>query len=152
VEPFRHADRLLPQRAGCRLSRAGERCALAAARAGIALDFRWADDEGRLIDWVQEARGAADGLLLHAPALSCTSVAVLDALLLFDGPVIEIHAGHIHRPEAGGWSLAGRAATAILCGLGARGCELAVGAMARLIAEAGRRPAWQAAGFHPLRG
>ena len=134
----------------------GERCSLAAARAGIALDIRLAEEEGRLIDWIQEARGAADGLLLHAPALCATSVALLDALLLYDGPVIELHPGGAHRAAAGG-GLAGRAATAILRGLGLRGLELAVGAMARLIAEeaeegAWRRQAGRAAGFHPLRG
>ena len=114
----------------------GERCALAAARAGLVLDIRWTREEGRLVDWIQEARGAADGLLLQAPALCRSSVALLDALLLFDGPVIEIH------PRGTRWrggSLAGRAATAVLCGLGLQGCELAVGAMARLIAEGRRR-------------
>jgi 3-dehydroquinate dehydratase-2 len=125
----------------------GERCALAAARAGLALEFRQTQDEGRLIDWIQEARGAADGLLLQAAALSCTSVAVLDALLLFDGPVIELRPGRLHRRGAlCGGSLIGRAATATICGLGAHGCELAIGAMARLIAEG------RAAGFRPARG
>jgi 3-dehydroquinate dehydratase-2 len=109
----------------------GERCALAAARAGLGLDVRRTGDEGRLVDWIQEARGVADGLLLQA-ALTGRSVAVLDALLLFDGPVIELHPPGFDR---GGRGLAGRAATAVLGGLGARGCELAIGAMARLIAE-----------------
>ncbi len=133
-------DALLPDAAAV-----GERCSLAAARAGIALEIRRAEDEGRLIDWVQEARGAADGLLLHAPALCTGSVALLDALLLFDGPVIQLH------PDGtAGGGLAGRAATAILRGLGLRGLELAVGAMARLIAE--EAETGRAAGFRPLRG
>ena len=133
-------DALLPDAAA-----AGERCSLAAARAGIALEIRRAEDEGRLIDWIQEAHGAADGLLLHAPALCTGSVALLDALLLFRGPVIELHPG-----STAGGGLAGRAATAVLRGLGLRGLELAVGAMARLIAE--EAGAGRTAGFRPLRG
>lgn len=118
----------------------GERCALAAARVGIELDFRGTNDEGRLIDWIQEARGAADGLLINATTLSYTSVAVLDALLLLDCPVIEILMSNIHRREAfRSRTFTSRAATACICGFGAHGYELAIGAMARLIEEGAGR-------------
>ena len=115
------------------------RCHRAAERAGLLLDFRQTNDEGQLIDWVQEARTAADGLLINATSLSHTSIAVMDAMLMLDCPVIEIHLSNIHRREPFRHrTFTSLAATASLCGLGPLGCELAIGAMAGLIA-AGRR-------------
>ena len=112
---------------------------LAAERAGLLLDFRQTNDEGQLIDWVQEARTAADGLLIDATSLSYTSIAVMDAMLMLDCPVIELHMFNIHRREPFRHkTFTSLAATASLCGLGPLGYELAIGAMADLIA-AGRR-------------
>ncbi|MDB5375302.1 MAG: 3-dehydroquinate dehydratase [Belnapia sp.] len=111
------------------------RCHRAAEAAGLLLDFRQTNDEGELIDWVQEARGA-DGLLINATSLSYTSIAVMDAMLMLDCPVIEIHMSNIHRREEPfrDKTFTSLAATASICGLGARGYELAIGAMAELIA------------------
>ena len=116
----------------------GARCHRAAERAGLLLDFRQTNDEGQLIDWVQEARGA-DGLLIDATSLSYTSIAVMDAMLMLDCPVIEVHLSNIHRRERfRDKTFTSLAATASICGLGPLGYELAIGAMADLIA-AGRR-------------
>ena len=116
----------------------GARCHRAAERAGLLLDFRQTNDEGQLIDWVQEARGA-DGLLIDATSLSYTSIAVMDAMLMLDCPVIEVHLSNIHRRERfRDRTFTSLAATASICGLGPLGYELAIGAMADLIA-AGRR-------------
>lgn len=110
------------------------RCHRAAEAAGLRLDFRQTNDEGELIDWVQEARGA-DGLLINATSLSYTSIAVMDAMLMLECPVIEIHMSNIHRREPFRQkTFTSLAATASICGLGARGYELAIGAMAGLIA------------------
>jgi 3-dehydroquinate dehydratase II len=113
-----------------------ERCLAAAERAGLALDFRQTNDEGTLIDWIQEAREKADGLLINAAGLSYTSIAVLDALLMVPGPVLEVHMSNIHRREPFRHkTYTSLAATGTICGLGPLGYELAIGAMARLIAE-----------------
>jgi 3-dehydroquinate dehydratase-2 len=113
----------------------GARCHRAAERVGLLLDFRQTNDEGQLIDWVQEARTAADGLLINATSLSYTSIAVMDAMLMLDCPVIEIHMFNIHRGEPFRHkTFTSLAATASLCGLGPLGYELAIGAMADLIA------------------
>ncbi len=113
------------------------RCHRAAERAGLLLDLRQTNDEGQLIDWVQEARGA-DGLLIDAASLAHSSIAVMDAMLMLDGPVIEVHRANLHRREGfRARTFTSLAATASICGLGVRGYELAIGAMAELIA-AGR--------------
>ena len=88
---------------------------------------------------MQEARAAADGLLIDATSLAYTSIAVMDAMLMLDCPVIEIHLSNIHRREPFRHrTFTSLAATASICGLGPLGYELAIGAMAELIA-AGRR-------------
>ncbi|WP_149535975.1 type II 3-dehydroquinate dehydratase [Siccirubricoccus phaeus] len=111
------------------------RCLAAAERHGLDLEFRQTNDEGQLIDWIQEARERADGLLINAAGLSYTSIAVLDALLMIEGPVIEVHMSNIHRREPFRHkTFTSKAATASICGLGPLGYELAIGAMADLIA------------------
>lgn len=56
--------------------------------------------EGQIIDWIHEAREAACGIVINPAALTHTSVAVLDALNAFDGPVIEVHISQVHKREA----------------------------------------------------
>lgn len=55
------------------------------------IDFRQSNHEGDLIDWIQEARGRFDGLIINAGGYTHTSIAIHDALKIFDGPVIEVH-------------------------------------------------------------
>lgn len=76
-----------------------ERCTRHAERLGIALDFRPSNHEGVLVDWIQEARGAAQGLIINAAGLTYTSIAILDALLAYDGPVIEVHMSNVWKHE-----------------------------------------------------
>lgn len=72
----------------------------AALAEGFDLSFRQSNHEGVLVDWIQEARGAACGIVINPGALSHTSIAILDALNAFDGPVIEVHVSNIHRRES----------------------------------------------------
>ena len=128
------------------------RCHRAAEGAGLLLDFRQTNDEGQLIDWVQEARTAADGLLIDATSLSHTSIAIMDALLMLDCPVIEVHLSNIHRRAPFRHrTFTSLAATASLCGLGPRGYALAIGAMAGLIAAGRRTESDVAARKQPIR-
>jgi 3-dehydroquinate dehydratase-2 len=102
-----------------------------AAVLGLAIDFRQSNHEGELIDWVHEARQKASGIIVNAAGLTHTSVALLDALLAADVPVIEVHLTNIYRREAfRHHSYVSRAATGIICGLGAKGYELALDALA----------------------
>ena len=102
-----------------------------AAALGLTIDFRQSNHEGVLIDWVQEARGKASALIVNAAGLTHTSVALMDALLAADLPIIEVHLTNIYRREAfRHHSYVSHAATGIICGLGAKGYELALDALA----------------------
>ena len=101
---------------------------------GLTVDFRQSNQEGQLVDWIQEARENADGFVINPAGYTTTSVALLDALLAAELPIIEVHLSNIHRREAFRQSsLVSRAATGVICGLGAQGYLLALEAMARLL-------------------
>ena len=111
-----------------------ERCTARAAALHLQIDFRQTNHEGQLVDWIQEARESADGIVLNAGALTHTSVAVLDALSAADLPVIEVHLSNIFRRESfRHHSYVSLAANGVICGLGPQGYELALEAIAALI-------------------
>lgn len=56
--------------------------------------------EGEIVDWIHEAREKADAIVINPGAYSHTSIAILDALHTFDGPVMEVHISNIHKREA----------------------------------------------------
>lgn len=106
-----------------------------AARVGLSLEFRQSNHEGQLIDWVHEARDHGSGLIVNAGGLTHTSIALLDALQAAELPVIEVHLSNIFRREPfRHHSYVSLAAKGVICGLGAKGYELAVEAMADLLA------------------
>jgi 3-dehydroquinate dehydratase II len=111
-----------------------ERCTARAAALGLEIDFRQTNHEGQLVDWIQEARESAEGIILNAGALTHTSVAVLDALFAAGLPVVEVHLSNIFRRESfRHHSYVSLAANGVICGLGAKGYELALDAIASLI-------------------
>ena len=113
-----------------------ERCAARAIALGLAIDFRQSNHEGQLVDWIQEARESADGIILNAGALTHTSVAVLDALSAAELPVVEVHLSNIFRREGfRHHSYVSLAANGVICGFGAQGYELALDAVASLIED-----------------
>jgi len=113
-----------------------ERCTACAASLSLQIDFRQTNHEGQLVDWIQEARESADGIILNAGALTHTSVAVLDALSAAGLPVIEVHLSNIFRRESfRHHSYVSLAANGVICGLGAHGYELALEAIANLIED-----------------
>ena len=66
---------------------------------GITIDFRQSNHEGELVTWIQQARGAADALVLNAAAYTHTSVALRDAITSSEVPTVEIHLSNIHARE-----------------------------------------------------
>jgi len=101
-----------------------------AATVGATADFRQSNSEAELIDWIQQARGTADGIVINPAAFTHTSVAILDALVLTELPVVEIHISNIFRREAfRQHSYVSTGATGIISGFGARGYLLAIDAM-----------------------
>lgn len=112
-------------------------CVARAKELGFALEFRQSNHEGVLIDWIQEARHSCDGLLINAAGLTYTSIAILDALLAFDGPILECHMSNIWKREAfRSQSYISKAATGVIAGLGLQGYLLGLSAMESLIADA----------------
>ncbi len=113
------------------------RCERHAETVGAALDFRQSNHEGVLVDWIQEARGTAAGLAINAAGLTYTSVAILDALQAFSGPIVEVHMSNIWKREPfRHHSYVSRAATGVVAGLGGLGYELAITALATRVREA----------------
>lgn len=108
------------------------RCRTAAGRLGLALDFRQSNHEGQLVDWIQEARGTADAVILNAGAYTHTSVAILDALQAYDGLKVELHLSNPAAREAFRHrSYVAQASDAVIAGWGALGYEIALEAVAR---------------------
>jgi 3-dehydroquinate dehydratase-2 len=100
----------------------------------LQVKFRQSNAEGELIGWVQEARTAASAIVINAAGLTHTSVALLDALQASELPVIEVHLSNIFRRDAfRQHSYVSLAATGVICGLGAKGYELALEAVRALL-------------------
>lgn len=113
------------------------RCRKHAEGLGVALDFRQSNHEGELIDWIQEARRDAQGLIINGAGLTYTSIAILDALLAFEKPIIEVHMSNIYKREPfRHHSYISKAATGIVAGLGPLGYELAITAMKQVLDKA----------------
>ena len=74
-------------------------CAETADQLGLAIDFRQTNGEGELVSWVQECRARAQGIVINPAGYTTTSIALMDALLATDLPVIEVHITNIHRRE-----------------------------------------------------
>ena len=102
------------------------------------VEFRQTNSETQLIDWVHEAIDqAAGGIIINPAAYTFTSLALLDALKMFPGPIIELHISNIHKREAHYHnSYVSKVATAIIAGLGAKGYPAAVRAMHDLMDSA----------------
>ena len=111
-------------------------CAETAEILGLAIDFRQTNSEGELITWVQECRGRAEGIVINPAGYTTTSVALLDALLATELPVVEIHISNIHQRESFRHpSLISRVARGVICGFGVRGYALAMQGIADLLVE-----------------
>jgi len=111
-------------------------CAETAETLGLAIDFRQTNGEGELVTWVQECRGRAAGIVINPAGYTTTSVALLDALLATELPVIEVHISNIHRrDEFRQHSYVSKVALGVICGLGVRGYALALTAMAEILEE-----------------
>ncbi|MCO5056364.1 MAG: 3-dehydroquinate dehydratase [Rhizobiaceae bacterium] len=99
------------------------------------LVFRQSNREYEIVDWVHEAiDAAAAGIVINPAAFTFTSIAVLDALKMFPGPIVELHISNIHRrEEIYHRSLVSRTATAVIAGLGPAGYPVAVGALIQML-------------------
>jgi 3-dehydroquinate dehydratase-2 len=109
-------------------------CRRAAAELRLELEFRQSNAEFQLIDWIQEARESAGGLVINPAGFTTTSVAILDALLTCEFPIIEVHITNIHRREEfRQHSYVSKAASGVIAGCGPQGYRFALQRLARLI-------------------
>jgi 3-dehydroquinate dehydratase-2 len=106
-----------------------------AAQPDQPLVFRQTNSEAQLVDWVHEAIDEAAGIIINPAAYTFTSIALLDALKMFPGPIIELHLSNIHKREPiYHRSLVSTVATAVIAGLGANGYPTALRAMVEHLA------------------
>lgn len=109
-------------------------CRLVAEGLGFGLEFRQSNAEHMLVDWIQEARERACGIVINPAAYSHTSVAILDALNACDLPVLEVHISNIHRREAfRHHSYVSGVAIGVIAGFGTQGYQFALQRLARLV-------------------
>ncbi|MCH9808376.1 MAG: type II 3-dehydroquinate dehydratase [Alphaproteobacteria bacterium] len=109
-----------------------------AGELGLSVEFRQSNSEGELVDWIQEAREDASAIILNAAGYTHTSVAILDALQAAELPVIEVHLSNIFRRDPfRNHSYISLGANGVICGLGAKGYELAIEAVADIIKSQG---------------
>ncbi len=111
-------------------------CAETADGLGLGIDFRQTNGEGELISWVHECRGRASGIVINPAGYTTTSIALMDALLASELPVIEVHVTNIHRREEfRHHSYVSKVAVGVICGLGIRGYAHALRAMADILED-----------------
>ena len=101
---------------------------------GASLAFHQSNHEGELVDLVQAARTSADAVVINPAAFSFTSIALLDALKAFDGPVVEVHISNIHaRDELHRHSIISTVAKTVIAGAGPYGYILAMQTAAQML-------------------
>jgi 3-dehydroquinate dehydratase II len=111
-----------------------EACGALAEDLGLTIRFHQSNHEGALVDWIQEARGKAAGIIINPGAYSHTSVAILDALHAYNGPVIEVHISNIHKREAfRHHSFVSARADGVIVGCGTEGYQLALRRMGNVL-------------------
>lgn len=100
----------------------------------LVAEFRQSNHEGELVEWVQEARTKAAGVIVNAGAYTHTSVALHDALRTLSCPVVEVHLSNTFaREKFRHRSHISPVATGVIVGFGAEGYVLAVDAVASLL-------------------
>ena len=102
----------------------------------INLEFKQSNIEGEIVTWIQEAKEKHDGIIINAAGFTHTSVAIRDALQIFNKPKIELHISNIYnREEFRQKSLLSDIVNGGIFGLGSNGYILAIMAMHKMLAN-----------------
>ncbi len=102
-------------------------CRALASELGHALRFHQSNREYEIIDWIHEAREGGAAIIINPAAFTHTSVAILDALNAFEGPVVEVHISNVHKRESfRHHSFVSLRADGVIAGLGTEGYRLAI--------------------------
>lgn len=109
-------------------------CRKLASELGHELRFHQSNREYEIIDWIHEAREDGAGIVINPAAFTHTSVAILDALNTFEGPVIEIHISNVHKRESfRHHSFVSHRADGAIAGLGTEGYQLGIRRVATML-------------------
>jgi 3-dehydroquinate dehydratase-2 len=109
-------------------------CREAAGPLGFAIRFHQSNREYELIDWIHEAREQAAGVIINPAAFTHTSVAIHDALITCECPILEVHISNIHKREAfRHHSYVSSLASGVIAGFGTQGYVLALHRLAHLV-------------------
>ena len=100
----------------------------------IKIEFKQSNIEGEIVTWIQNAKGIQDGIIINAAGFTHTSVAIRDALQIFDKTKIELHISNIYsREEFRKKSLISDVVTGGIFGLGSNGYILAIIAIHKIL-------------------
>ncbi len=109
-------------------------CAERSRSHGLPIVFLQSNKEGELVEYLQEARTSACGVILNAAGYTHTSVAILDAMQMLKQPVIEVHLSNpARREDFRHVSYVAKAATGSITGLGVNSYLLAIDAVAGIL-------------------
>ncbi|MBD1320280.1 type II 3-dehydroquinate dehydratase [Gordonia hankookensis] len=105
-----------------------------ASEVGFGLRAAQTNHEGQMIDWIHEARGQVSGIVINPGGWTHTSVALADALVVPEVPIMEVHISNIHRREAfRHHSYVSPIASGVIAGCGIAGYEFAIRRLAELV-------------------
>ena len=106
-------------------------CKAEGKKLGLTVTCKQSNREGELVEWIQQALGTQEAILINPAGYSHTSVAIRDALSAVKLPTVEVHLSNIHaREEFRHFSYISAVAVGVICGLGAAGYRLALEALA----------------------
>ena len=118
------------------LADVAEDCTVMGEGLGLSVELKQSNHEGEIVEMIHEARENAAGIIINPAAYTHTSVAILDALNTFDGPVIEVHISNIHKREAfRHHSYVSARADGVIAGCGVEGYTLAMLHMGTLLRD-----------------
>jgi 3-dehydroquinate dehydratase II len=110
-------------------------CQNLAKTLNVSLRFAQSNSEAQLIDWIHDARKTASAIIINPGAFSHTSIALLDALNTYEGPVLEVHISNIHKRESfRHHSYVSYRADGVIAGCGIEGYQLALRRVVSLLA------------------
>jgi 3-dehydroquinate dehydratase II len=109
-------------------------CRATALHLGAVLEFHQSNHEGVLVEHIHAARKTADAIIINPAGYSFTSIALIDALKTFEGPIIEVHISNIHaRDTLHRHSIISASAHGVICGLGPYGYSVGMQAALRML-------------------